>query len=403
MEHPHKNAADARGIGPICLHLISSLDPRGGGPQEGLRQLVLAAQRSGQNVEVATMDAPGATCAADYPCPAHLLGPGRFGTYGYVPAMLGWLQRQAPRTSAIVVHGLWQYHGLAAWRLWRRTGTPYFVYTHGMLDPWFKKTYPLKHLKKSLYWPWAEYRVLRDAHRVLFTCEDERLLARQSFGRYRASESVVGFGIPRPPGNSEQQRTAFLERFPQLRGKRLLLFLGRLHPKKGCDLLVEAFAVAAARDPQLHMVMAGPDQYGVGKALMDRADGLGLASRISWPGMLSGDLKWGAFNAAEVFVLPSHQENFGIAVVEALACGLPVLISNKVNIWREIAADGAGLTAEDTLEGTRQLLEGWMNLSAVECADMRRQAAECFRKHFMIDAAASNLDAAIAGALPTPA
>ena len=403
MEYPDKNAVAARAGDPVCLHLISSLDPQGGGPQEGLRQLVLAAQRSGQRVEVASMDAAGAPWAAGYPCPAHLLGPGRLGTYGYAPALLGWLQRQAPRINVIVVHGLWQYHGLAAWRLWRRTGTPYFVYTHGMLDPWFKRAYPLKHLKKSLYWPWAEYRVLRDARRVLFTCEEERLLARQSFGRYRASESVVGFGIPRPPGNPAQQRAAFLERFPELRGKRLMLFLGRLHPKKGCDLLIEAFAAAAARDPQLQLVMAGPDQQGVSKILKERADRLGLGQRILWPGMLSGDLKWGAFHAAEVFVLPSHQENFGIAVVEALACGLPVLISNKVNIWREIAADRAGLTDEDTLEGTSRLLGGWLDLPAAERADMARRAVECFRVHFMIDAAAHNLDVAIAGALPAPA
>ena len=402
MEHAARNEAVFAGS-RVCLHLIASLDPKWGGPQEGLKQLTAAALRVGQRLEVASLDPPDSPWRADYPCPVHLLGPGRLGKYGYAPAMLPWLQDNSGRISVIVVHGLWQYHGMAAWRLWRRTGTPYFVYTHGMLDPWFKRTYPLKHLKKSLYWPWAEYRVLRDAQRVLFTCEAERTLARQSFARYRANESVVGFGIPRPPGNPQAQRAAFLARFPELHGQRLLLFLGRIHPKKGCDLLVEAFARAAARDPRLQLVLAGPDQQGTSRALAERIERLGVAQRVTWTGMLSGDLKWGAFHAAEAFALPSHQENFGIAVVEALACGLPVLISTRINIWQEIVAGGAGIAAADTLAGTHTLLDQWFALSAVERRAMAQRAAECFRRHFMIDAAALNLDAVIAGARCAPA
>ena len=96
---------------------------------------------------------------------------------------------------------------------------PYFVYTHGMLDPWFKRTYPLKHLKKCFYWPWGEYRVLRDAKAVLFTCEEEKLLARQSFGLYQAHEVVVSYGTNGPTGDAEAQRAAFLAQYPALAGK----------------------------------------------------------------------------------------------------------------------------------------------------------------------------------------
>ena len=150
-------------------------------------------------------------------------------------------------------------------------------------------------------------------------------------------------------------------------------------------------------------MLAGPDQQGTSRALAERIERLGVAQRVTWTGMLSGDLKWGAFHAAEAFALPSHQENFGIAVVEALACGLPVLISTRINIWQEIVAGGAGIAAADTLAGTHTLLDQWFALSAVERRAMAQRAAECFRRHFMIDAAALNLDAVIAGARCAPA
>ncbi len=107
--------------------------------------------------------------------------------------------------------------------------------------------------------------------------------------------------------------------------------------------------------------------------------------------MLKGEMKWGAYNSAEVFVLPSHQENFGISVAEALACRVPVLISNKVNIWREIDAERAGIVADDTLSGTTALLEKWLDLSVLERERMAANGLACFRKHFHIDASTDKL------------
>jgi glycosyltransferase involved in cell wall biosynthesis len=268
-------------------------------------------------------------------------------------------------------------------------GIPYYVFTHGMLDPWFKRTYPLKHLKKWLYWPWAEYRVLRDAAGVLFTSEEERLQARRSFWLYRAHEHVVAYGTAQPPQDGERLRAKFLVAHRQLQGKRIVLFLGRIHEKKGCDLLVQAFASAAAQDDRLHLVLAGPDQTRLVPRLQALAAAAGVAERVSWPGMLQGDAKWGAFHAAEVFALPSHQENFGIAVAEALGCGLPVLISNKVNIWREIAADRAGIVEDDTLKGTRQGLQRWLALGPEQRRQFSEQAKSSFRRRYSVDAMAT--------------
>jgi glycosyltransferase involved in cell wall biosynthesis len=263
-----------------------------------------------------------------------------------------------------------------------------------MLDPWFKHTYPLKHLKKWLYWPWADYRVLRDAAAVLYTCEDEKMLARESFWLYRASEAISNLGTTAPTGCSEQQRGAFFEKYPELRGKRLALFMGRLHEKKGCDILLKAFA-AALREPAWRLVIAGPDQNGVKAQLVKLSEQLRIADRVVWTGMVKGDIKDGAIEACEIFVLPSHQENFGIVVAEAMARGVPVLISNKVNIWREIEQDGAGLVGNDDVPATTELLERWNAMSDGEREAMRQRARASFNARFEITQAVRTLTATL--------
>jgi glycosyltransferase involved in cell wall biosynthesis len=377
------------------LHSIRSVNPHGGGPVEGVKQLAAVNTAAGHTVEVVSLDAPDDAWVRSFPLPCHAMGPSK-GSYGYSPRLVEWLCAHRREYDAVIVDGLWQYHAFAVWRALRGTDTPYFVFTHGMLDPWFKRTYPLKHLKKWLYWPWGDYRVLRDARAVLFTCEEERQLAKQSFWLYRCNERVVNFGTGAPPGNAVAQQRLFAEKFPATQGKHCLLFLGRVHVKKGTDLLFEALAATlkTRNDPELarwHVVMAGPDDHEYGQQMKALAARLGLADRVTWTGMLTGDLKWGAFRCADAFVLPSHQENFGIAVAEALACGVPVLISNKVNIWREIQEDGAGLVENDDLAGTQRLYTRWLEASPDERSAMRSRAAGCFASRFHVEQSAKAL------------
>jgi len=372
------------------LHVFRSVSPQGGGPIEGVRQRSLYLQKMGHSVEVVTLDDPSESFVTDFPLTVHALGPSR-GGYGYNAKLVPWLKRHASDYNAIVVNGLWEYNAFGAWRALHKSRVPYYVFTHGMLDPWFKRTYPLKHVKKWLYWPWATYRLLRDARAVLFTTEEERLQARQSFWLYRAREQVVAYGTSAPPDNIAELREVFFSAHPELRDRRVLLFLSRIHEKKGCDLLVEAFASVAGTDPALQLVIAGPDQTGWVAHLQALAKDLGVADRITWPGMLRKEMKWGAFYCAEAFVLPSHQENFGIAVAEALGCGLPVLISDKVNIWHEVREYQAGLVAPDTLQGTAQLLRDWLAMSDVEHNSMSKHARDLFTARFTVSAMASSL------------
>lgn len=372
------------------LHVISSVNPKGGGPIEGVRQLHLPIVAAGHSVEIVSLDAPESAYLDEFPIKVHTMGPSN-GGYAYSPRLAPWLRENASRFDAVIVNGLWQYHSFATWRALAGTKTPYFVFTHGMLDPWFKHTYPLKHLKKWLYWPWGEYRVLRDACAVIFTCEEERLLARESFWLYKVNEAVTSYGTSTPPQDAASLAPIFLGKFPELQGKRLALFLSRIQEKKGCNLLIDAFAIVCRRDPNLHLVMAGPDQTGWVAKLQAQAAALGIAERISWVGMLQGEMKWGAFHSAEVFCLPSHQENFGIVVAEALACGKPVLISDKVNIWREIEAENAGFVDEDSAEGTVRNFERWLALPPNDYQAMTARARDCFVRRFHIDRAAERL------------
>ncbi|WP_442807403.1 glycosyltransferase [Trinickia soli] len=367
------------------LHVLPSLDPAAGGPVEGVRQCALALATLGHHVEAATVDAPDAPFLANAPLPVAALGPGR-GKYAYAPGVVAWLREHASRFDAVIVHGLWQYPGLATHRALRGLGVPYYVFVHGMLDPWFKRAYPLKHAKKWLYWPWAEYRVLRDARAVLFTTAQERALARQSFWLYRVRERVVSHGAASPTGDERQLRAGFFSAYPALAEQRLVLFLGRIHPKKGCDILLRAFAHVAAAEPRLHLVFAGAGDADTISRLRALASELRITERVTWTGLLQGDLKWGAFAASDVFALPSHQENFGVAVAEALASGTPVLISDKINIWREIEADRAGFVASDSIEGATANLRQWLALDAPSRAHMRARARTTFIEHFTVDA-----------------
>lgn len=371
------------------LNVICSTNPEHGGVIEWIRQLGPIAERLGHSVEVASMDNPDSPWVGEFPIKVHALG-SKYHHF-YSPKLVPWLLANARNYDAVIAHGLWRYASFGTWRALHSSSTPYFVQTHGMLDPWFKHTYPMKHALKWLYWPWTDYRVLRDAKAVIFTCEQERIKARESFWLYKANEMVTPIGIAAPQGDPQQQKELFFSRFPETRAKRLILFLGRIHPKKGCDILIEAFAPLAGQHPDLRLVFAGPDQNDWMPQLKEQAAGLNLQDRITWTGMLSGDLKWGAFRAADAFALPSHQENFGIAVVEAMACELPVLISNKVDIWKEILDDGAGLVGDDTTASTSQILADWLILPDDEKDRMRANALQSFETRFEITRAVRDL------------
>lgn len=392
------------------LHVIASVDRRAGGPIEGVFQLAAARAAQGHETHVACLDRPGDPWVASCPVRAFPLGIRDVSypklrrlvpwlRYGYTPHLLPWLRHHAPEYDMVVVDGLWNYSAFAARRALSGGRVPYVVFTHGMLDPWFRKTYPVKHMIKQLLWWFSEGPLLANAQATLFTAEDERVLARGAFWPYRCNERVVSHGIADLTDDPQPQVEAFRAAVPTLGHRKFLLFLSRIHRKKGCDLLIEAFAKLAPSQPDCDLVVAGPDQEGWQKTLEARTHALGIAARVHWPGMLTGDAKWGAFRACEAFILPSHQENFGIVVAEAMAAGRPVLITNKINIWREVQAEGAGLVAEDDEGGICDLLDRYFVLPPGKKKLLGAGARQCFLRNFEIGQASARIDEALREAI----
>jgi glycosyltransferase involved in cell wall biosynthesis len=381
------------------LRVIASTNPSHGGPIEGLRQSTSVFTELGHHTEVVTLDEPDSPWLANYPFPITALGRSSR-LYSYSPRLLSWLRDNASRFDFVIQHALWNYTAYATGHALRNSPVPYFVFTHGMLDPWFRETYPLKHVAKQALWWLSEGPLLKNAKAVFFTSEEECRLARGVFWPYRAVEQVVGYGTADIGGDAVAQIADFHNSVPALGERPFLLFLSRIHPKKGCDLLVRAFAKIAAKHPHLDLVIAGPDQTGWCSELRAIADAENVGGRIHWPGMLKGEAKWGAYRACEAFVLPSHQENFGIVVAEAMACGKPALITNKVNIWREVEQSGSGLVVDDDQPGIDSLLERFLS-PGCDATAMGQAARRTFLEKFEIRGAATSLLSAITRKLPT--
>lgn len=383
------------------LEIIASVDPRDGGAIEGLIQQAAVRRRIGVQTSIVSLDSPTDAWVSECPVPTIALGNGRhhdavrphnwlWTQYRYAPSLRRWLRSHAEDYDIAVVNGLWNYTALAA-RQALPARIPYVVFAHGMLDPWEKHRNRLKHTIKQMLWSFSEGPLLENASAVLFTAEDEMLRARETFWPYRVKETIVGYGTADIAGDPQCQIDAFRRSLPSLGDRPFLLFLGRIHPKKGCDLLISSFAKVAALCPRLDVVIAGPDQIGWRKQLEALAQAEGVAERIHWPGPVFGEIKWGALRACAAFVLPSHQENFGVAVAEALAAGKPVMISDKVNIWREVEADGAGLIASDDAAGTLASLSKYISLSLEQRQAMGMAARGCFLHRYEISVPAVRL------------
>lgn len=385
------------------LHVIASMDPENGGPCQGIRDSNNELMKLGIEREVVCLDGPEASFLGKDLFPIYALGPSK-SKWQYSPKLLNWLLINITRYDVVIVNGLWLYQGYAVKKAMqilqklKKEGKldgkiipKFYIITHGMLDPYFQRApgHKLKAIRNWFYWKLIENKVVNSADGLLFTCETELLLAREPFRPYHPKKELnVSYGIASPPTYTMEMVNAFREKCIGLDKSPYLLFLSRIHEKKGVDLLIKAYidikkkyADVAVVLPKL--VIAGPGMdTPYGKKMQNLASDIN--EFVFFPGMLTGDAKWGAFYECNAFILPSHQENFGIAVVEALACSKPVLISNQVNIWHEVEESKSGIIADDTLIGTKRLFETWLFMDDKEKSNLAFAAKCCFESNFDI-------------------
>ena len=380
------------------LSIITSVNPEMGGPIQGIRNYQSTLVNLGCSRDVVTFEDSNDVLSWDFSESLIIYSLGKAKTQlAYNNNLLSFLKKNITNYDVVIIEGLWLYNSYCTVQVfkWFKKNRPglkipkLYIMPHGMLDPWFqnKKTRLWKSIRNSIYWHLVEKKVVNYVDGLLFTCEVEMLLARTTFQGYNPKKEInVGFGINHPPENSSTILNAFLDLCPEIKGEKYILFLSRIHFKKGVDLLINSYNYLSTKKLNLpHLVIAGSNDSSYAKEMISLSSN---NPKIHFPGMLIGDVKWGAFYGCEAFILPSHQENFGIAVAEALACGKPVLISNKINIYKEIEEGSAGIISEDTLEGTISNLDKWLNLSLVEKQEMSDSAYLVYFKHFTIEKSA---------------
>lgn len=351
-----------------------------------VRTMARALAQAGMEVHVATTDDNG---------PARLSVPRGVpqaedgATFWYFPRqtrfyifswpLTRWLARHVCEFDLVHIHALFSYAALPAALLARRAGVPYIVRPLGTLNrwgianrrPWLKK----------LSFRLIESRIVAGAAGIHYTCEQE-LVEAGDLG-VAAHPLIIPNAVDLPGGAGGQPANPPKDR-------KVILFLSRFDRKKGLDLLFAAFARVRNECPDVLLVLAGAGDPALVAQLREEAQRLGITPHVVWAGFLTGEEKWAALRQADVFALPSYSENFGVALVEALACGCPVVLSDQVGIHREIARAGAGLVTPCKVNELARAL-----LDVLTDAALRRRMSEnglrLARQQFSLDAVSRKL------------
>jgi glycosyltransferase involved in cell wall biosynthesis len=276
-----------------------------------------------------------------------------FSGWRWAPSMGRWLAREASWADVAHLHTVWTYPTRAAARACWRGGVPYVLRPAGMLEEW---SMGRRAWKKFLYARLVESATIRRASALHWTSEQEReRSARWAGGRPAV---VVPLGLPASAYEGLPPAAAFGQRFPALRDRRVLLFLGRVHPKKQPEVAIDALALVRREVPNTVLAIAGPCDRRYHDALAARADAHGLSEAVHFLGMLRGREVQEAYAAASAFLLPSLQENFGLAAAEAMAAACPVVVSPQVALAPLISSDGAGRVVEADATAVAEAVRG---------------------------------------------
>jgi glycosyltransferase involved in cell wall biosynthesis len=294
------------------------------------------------------------------------------------------LEEVISRAAAVHIHGLWQRHTRRGALIAQRAGVPYLIAAHGMAEPWALRH---KRWKKSFYFALVESKNLRRASCL-------HALSRPEIDHLRelAPQTPICFvpnGVDLVSFDDLPERSILEERIPELRGKFVLLFFGRLHAKKGLDLLAGALGLVAHEFPDLHVLIAGKDD-GAWQPFSHRVEALGLSPRITYLGHVQGNWARKVWARADAFILPSYSEGFSMAILEALACSLPCLITTACHFPELAEAEGAIIT-EPRLDAVTEGLRTLLTLSTQERVTLGTNGRELITHSYTWDQQAQQL------------
>jgi len=356
------------------LHVIANLAPRYGGPVKACFEMAWATASLGHKVCIYTTNQDGPfdlNVPTDQPvfkdgveiCYFPVQHP-RF--WGFSVPLAQALRKTIRAYDIVHIHSLYLFHGMIAAHYCRKYNVPYLICPHGSLDPFIYKRH---RIRKSVMEILFEHKNLKCASAIhCITEEEKKLVAPYTFQTHGI---VVPHGLNLSEYENLPDMGTFKSRHTETKGKKIILFFGRLNFVKGLDVLVRAFAKVARERDDVHLVLAGPDNEAFGEKVRGWLRSEGILDRAIFTGMLLGKDKLAVLRDADMFVLPSYSENFGISVIEAMACGLPVVISDKVNIWREVAESGAGKVAPCDADRFAEII-----LELLDNPEMARQMGE---------------------------
>ena len=359
------------GASSRVLHVLSSLDEAYGGPLRLVLDLSARAEGLGLESELIGI---GEVKLRDNPLPpgrVHAVRSGFLDGYAYSPALRAWLRQNLNRFDGAVIHGAWTYAGWAAAVELRAAKVPYAYFPHGMLERWAVGGQGrMKQAKKLLYWKFRESQVCRGACCTFFTTRREMQLAAVPIPEPR--RILRPYGIVREPAQIDKPQNASLS---QQSGHNVALFLGRLHPKKNVDLLIKAWDEACMPEAW-RLVLAGSGSPPYERELRQIVRDRGLEMFIQFAGFVSGVDKQYLLQRADWFLLPSSQENFGVAVLEAVQHGCAVAISDQVYLAESFRRDSEILPVD--FDAWVQFFRGRMRN-----AEWRDQVSSRDRTHLM--------------------
>jgi glycosyltransferase involved in cell wall biosynthesis len=337
------------------LHVMPTLSAAYGGPAAAVVPMSEALARRGHDVEVVATDWQGLPPFSRAPdgVSMKVFSMSRPRTYVTSRGLGRHVWRHVPDVDVVHIHSIYLWHSAVAALAARRAGVPYVIRPHGTLTTYHVAD---KAPKKRVYEALVEWRNINNAAAMHYTSDREKAEA-EAFG-VRTPGWVIPLGIGHASGGTVEAATAE-EHWPELDGRRAVVFLGRLVKKKQPHIAMEAFAAIADAFPDVDLVLAGPEDPAVAGPLRRTIAERGLQDRVRMPGLVVGDRKWSLLARAEAYVLPSLEENFGVATAEAMLAGTPAVVSTGVMLHETVAAQEAGLIADDApqvAEALRTLL-----------------------------------------------